>query len=191
MLLLCGKTAAGKDTIKKELIKLGMNSIVTYTTRDMREGEVDGVSYHFVTKEKFSELEYSGFFAETSSYNTANGVCYYGTACESLDEDSVIIVNPDGLKQLIKHKELNPVVVYITCDEATIWNRLRKRGDDNVEARRRINADNTDFEDVVEYADLCIKNKDISIHDLALYIYDFYGTKMFYKRFYAKEIADD
>ena len=63
--------------------------------------------------------------------------------------------------------------------------------DDNVEARRRINADNTDFVDVVEYADLCIKNEDISIHDLALYIYDFYGTKTFYKRFYAKEIADD
>ncbi len=36
LLLLCGKSCAGKDTIQKELIKIGMKSVVTYTTRPPR-----------------------------------------------------------------------------------------------------------------------------------------------------------
>ena len=37
MLLLTGKTCSGKDTIKKELIKMGMESVITYTTRPPRK----------------------------------------------------------------------------------------------------------------------------------------------------------
>ena len=50
MLLLTGKTCSGKDTIKKELIKMGMESVITYTTRPPRKKEIDKMSYHFVIK---------------------------------------------------------------------------------------------------------------------------------------------
>ena len=53
MILLCGKTSSGKTFLQKELIKIGYKSIVTYTTRPPRNGEVDGIAYHFVTKEEF------------------------------------------------------------------------------------------------------------------------------------------
>lgn len=176
MLLLCGKTASGKDTTRAELIKLGMKPIITYTTRPMRENEEDGVAYHFVSKERFNELDFEGFFAETTSYNVASGdTYYYGTPLNALEKDSVVIENPDGLKKLIKLKELNPVVVYITCDESMIWNRLRLRGDDNSEARRRINADDEDFADIMDYVDLSIKNdQNIPISVLAHIIYEYY-----------------
>ena len=57
MLILVGKSSSGKDTIQKELIKLGYTPIVNYTTRPPRIGEVDGIAYHFVTQEEFLEKE--------------------------------------------------------------------------------------------------------------------------------------
>ena len=57
MLLLVGKSASGKDTVKKELIKMGMKAVVTYATRPPRNGEIDGVTYHFITKEEFLNKE--------------------------------------------------------------------------------------------------------------------------------------
>lgn len=159
MLLLCGKSCAGKDTIQKELIKMGMNSIVSYTTRPPREHETEGVEYHFITKEEFLEKEKQGFFAETVSYNVASGeTWYYGSAVEDLSNDKVIIVNPHGLEQLRKIKSLNPISFYITANEETIWNRLRQRGDNAAEARRRLKADDEDFFGIIDNVDFSFSN---------------------------------
>ena len=95
MLLLVGKMASGKDTLKKELINMGMESIVTYTTRPPRPDEINGISYHFISKEEFLQKEKQGFFAETTSYDVATGdTWYYGSALDDLTDDKVIIVNP-------------------------------------------------------------------------------------------------
>lgn len=159
MIILCGKTASGKDTIQKELLKRGMTSVVSYTTRPMREGEIDGVNYHYISKEDFLEKEESGFFAETTSYNVASGeTWYYGSSVEDLTDSKVVIMNPDGLKKILKNEDLNPVVFYIMADNETIWNRLRQRGDNSEEARRRLNADDEDFKDIDKYIDFAIKN---------------------------------
>ena len=53
MLLLIGKSCAGKDLIKKKLIDNGMEAVVTYTTRPPRPGEVDGRTYHFISQDIF------------------------------------------------------------------------------------------------------------------------------------------
>ena len=55
LVILSGVAGAGKDTIKKELIKRMPNveSLPSYTSRSMREGEEEGITYHFVSKEKF------------------------------------------------------------------------------------------------------------------------------------------
>ena len=159
MLLLCGKSCAGKDTIQKELIKMGMQSVVSYTTRPPREHETEGVEYHFITKEEFLEKEKQGFFAETVSYNVATDeTWYYGSAVEDLTDDKVMIVNPQGLRQIQKIRSLNPVTFYITAGEETIWNRLRQRGDDSAEARRRLNADDEDFFGIEKDIDFSFSN---------------------------------
>ena len=159
MILIVGKSASGKDTIQKELIKLGYNAVVSYTTRPPRNGEVDGVAYHFITKEEFLEKEQNHFFAETTSYNVATGeTWYYGSAIEDLSNDKVMIVNPDGLRQIKKLKSLNPISFYLTADEETIWNRLRQRGDDAAEARRRLNADDVDFAGIISDVEFCLRN---------------------------------
>lgn len=177
MLLLCGKSCAGKDTIQKELIKMGMKSIVSYTTRPPRSGEMNGVTYHFISKEDFMKKEEEGFFAETTYYDVATGDrWFYGSAVEDLSDDKVIIVNPHGLEQLRKIKSLNPIAFYITAGEETIWNRLRQRGDDSAEARRRLNADDKDFEDIEQYIDFSFSNdlglKPELLAEMILYTYN-------------------
>ena len=76
MIVLIGASASGKTEIAKTLIaKKGFSKIVTYTTREIRPSEVNGVDYHFVTKEKFLELKNDNFFLETTTYNNN----FYGT----------------------------------------------------------------------------------------------------------------
>lgn len=168
MLLLCGKSCAGKDTIQRELIKMGMKSIVSYTTRPPRQHETEGVEYHFITKEEFFEKEAEGFFAETTCYNVSSGErWYYGSAINDLSNDKVIIANPHRLKQLRKIKHLSPISFYITAAEETIWNRLRERGDNAAEARRRLNADDEDFMDIINSVDFSFSN-DLGLSPKAL-----------------------
>lgn len=177
MLLLCGKTATGKNTIQNELIKMGMKSVVTYTTRPSREGEIDGIDYHFITKEEFFRKKEQNFFAETTSYDVATGdKWYYGSAVEDLTDDKAIIVNPHGLKQLKKIPSLNPIAFYITAGEETIWNRLRERGDNAAEARHRLNADDEDFAGIENSVDFSFSNdlglKPESLAEMILYTYN-------------------
>ena len=50
IICLMGKSAAGKDTVFKALMKdreLGLQNIIPYTTRPIREGERNGVEYFF------------------------------------------------------------------------------------------------------------------------------------------------
>ncbi len=159
MLMLVGKSCSGKTTIANEIKQLGLKEIVSYTTRPPRPGEVEGITYHFITKEDFLDKKRQGFFAETVSYNVASGeTWYYGSAVEDLSDDKVIIVNPHGLEQLRKIKSLNPVAFYITVGEKTIWNRLRDRGDNADEARRRLKADDIDFSGIINDVDFAFSN---------------------------------
>ena len=176
MILLVGKSASGKDTIQKELIKLGYNAVVTYTTRPPRKGEVDGVAYNFITKEDFLAKESDGFFAETTSYNVATGeTWYYGSAIKDLTDDKVMIVNPEGLRHIKKISSLNPIAFYLMADEETIWNRLRQRGDDAAEARRRLNADDMDFAGIVSDVEFCLRNDlGITPEAMAKFIHELY-----------------
>ncbi len=159
MILLCGKSCAGKTTIVKELKKLGLEEAISYTTRPPRKGEVNGITYHFITKEEFLEKRAQGFFAETTSYNVATGeTWYYGSAIEDLTDDKVAIVNPDGLRHIRKIKSLNPVAFHIIADKTTILKRAEKRGDDTDEVLRRLIADDFDFADINSYIDFAFRS---------------------------------
>lgn len=161
LLVLCGKSCSGKDTIKKELVKMGMKTVVTYTTRPPRENETDGVDYHFITKREFQEKDLGGFFMETTSYNVGMGeTWYYGSAKEDFTddaEDKVIIVNPFGLSYIRAYAPVNPIVFYLMASEETRRDRLNQRGDSESEMERRLKADDRDFKDFEERTDFMFK----------------------------------
>ena len=56
LIILMGKSGAGKDTIQNEIIdRYNFNRFVSTTTRPMRKGEVNGREYHFVSVEEFKK----------------------------------------------------------------------------------------------------------------------------------------
>lgn len=81
----------------------GFNSVVTYTTRPIRKGEIPNVTYHYISEEDFLQKIESGFFAEWKKYITTEGIWYYGSAkedYEKADENSVIILTPNGIRDI-------------------------------------------------------------------------------------------
>ena len=76
-----GKSATGKDTVFKELLKRKpeLTTVVPYTTRPIREGETDGVEYFFTSPEKLEELKNSGKLVELRTYETVLGPWSYFT----------------------------------------------------------------------------------------------------------------
>ena len=76
-----GKSATGKDTVYKEILKRfpDLKTIVIYTTRPIRENETDGVEYHFRTIPEMETLKESGKMIELRMYQTVAGPWYYFT----------------------------------------------------------------------------------------------------------------
>lgn len=160
MLVLVGKTCTGKDTLLKQLVSnFGYKPVVSYTTRPPRSGEVDGEDYHFIDKSQFRRMKLQGFFAETTSYNVATGeTWYYGTLLKDLKDDSIIILNPEGLRTLKHNKDLNIVSFLITAKEETLRERLANRGDNPEESERRLKADQEDFSNISDLVDFSFSN---------------------------------
>lgn len=79
---LMGKSASGKDTIYKKVKEQmpELKTIVIYTTRPIREGELNGREYHFVDDDKLMELQEAGKVIELREYNTVHGIWKYFTA---------------------------------------------------------------------------------------------------------------
>lgn len=164
MLCLVGKTASGKDLIIKELTsKHDFKKMVTYSTRPKRKGEKDGVTYHYISEEDFLKKIDEGFFAEWKSYDTEFGKWYYGSAIEDYekaDDKTVIILTPDGYRDIVEKLSNRPTAIYIYANNATIKKRLLKRGDDKNEAQRRLEHDNEDFKGIENEVDRIVYNND-------------------------------
>ena len=84
LVILSGVAGAGKDTIKKELIKRMENveSLPSYTSRPIREGDVEGGTYHFVSKEEFEKMIENEEFYEYDIHHNQ----YYGTSRKLLND---------------------------------------------------------------------------------------------------------
>lgn len=164
MIVLIGKSCSGKDRISKELIKNhGYKSIVRYTTRPIRKGEKQEITYHYISEDDFNQKIKDGFFAEWKAYNTEFGIWYYGTAYEDLDNTdgkSIIILPPDRCKEVLDNIHGEHIVLYIYANNLTIKNRLNKRGDSKEEALRRMAQDNEDFKGAEMLANRIIYNNE-------------------------------
>lgn len=143
MIVLVGKSASGKTEVAKRLIKYHLKKIITYTTRKMRKGEINDRDYHFVTTKKFQELLKADFFFEHTCYNGK----YYGTAKKDLQDDCVIILDPNGLKKLQASNIKHTSFYFNTSDEVRI-SRMKKRGDSETKIAKRLANDKKAFDEI-------------------------------------------
>ena len=106
LIVISGPSGVGKDTLIKRLMELDRNLrySVSCTTRPPRPGEVDGVDYTFVTRERFQQLIDEGAFLEYTTYNGN----LYGTLAERVERaranghDIVLKIEVEGAEQVRK-----------------------------------------------------------------------------------------
>ena len=160
MIGICGKAGSGKDTIMRKVVDKNsfLHEMVSCTTRPKREGEVDGVNYHFLTGEQFGNKVVNGEMLEATCFND----WFYGTSYDSLRSDCVNIgvFNPEGIDSISAHKDIALIVFLI---EANDKNRLlrqlnREENPDVHEIIRRFKTDEEDFADLDFHHNYLVNN---------------------------------
>ncbi len=132
LIVLSGPSGVGKGTILKELMKdesLKLSYSVSMTTRDKREGEIDGVNYHFVSKDRFLEaidndelLEYAEFVGN-----------YYGTPLDEVvklrekGRNVVLEIEVQGCKQVQEKINEALTIFLVPPSMEELENRIRGR----------------------------------------------------------------
>lgn len=135
--IISAPSGSGKTTLVSRLIKHNSNIrvCVSHTSRPPREGEVDGVSYHFVSKDEFRNMIYEGAFVEHASvYGN-----YYGTSSAELQSliqqgyDVVLEIDTQGAEQ-IRHILPNAMSIFILPPSFSVLReRLEHRSTDSKE----------------------------------------------------------
>lgn len=135
-------SGAGKTSLVKALIEKTENIgvSVSHTTRKMREGEQDGVDYHFTEKAAFEKMvEASAFIESAQVFDN-----YYGTATANIEaklkqgEDVILEIDWQGAEQVRKQLPYSVNIFILPPSQAALEDRLRGRGQDSDEiiARR-------------------------------------------------------
>ena len=152
-----GKSSSGKDTIYKKLSERmpALQRSVPYTTRPIRDGEQEGVEYHFVGEDRLREMQEAGRVIEVRAYNTKCGVWTYFTADDGqIDlekKDYLVIGTLESFQALKKYfGEEKIVPIYIEVDDGVRLSRALEREQREKEPRyeemcRRFLADSADF----------------------------------------------
>ena len=138
LVVISGFSGAGKGTLMKALMKEYGDSYalsVSATTRNPRPGEMDGVDYFFVTRDKFEQMIAEDALIEYAQY-VGN---YYGTPKEyvqqQLDLGKNVILEIEIQGDLkIKEKFPDTVLMFVTAPDANeLKNRLVGRGTETPE----------------------------------------------------------
>ena len=169
IIVLCGEACSGKDSIMRMMVhNEGYQPCVSHTTRPMREGEVEGREYYFMTTNDFLDKLHAKDFVEVREYNTVDGLWLYGMSYAELDSklgqgDIVMILDIKGMLELKQSKYRDMIVsFYINVDENTRLERYLNRDGGLTlnkveECVRRLKADRKDFEDAEKWCDYTIK----------------------------------
>lgn len=123
IIVLLGASGSGKSTIENELATHhGFKKIISYTTRQPREGEINGKDYYFTNNETFNEMIKDGLFAEYDEYSQGR---LYGTLISDYAEgNKVVVLTPNGLRELmmrVSSENIYPVLV-----EANLGTRVKR-----------------------------------------------------------------
>ena len=168
LIILSGVSGAGKDTIKKEIIKRmeEVISLPSFTSRSPREGENEGIQYHFITKEQFEEKIKNNEFYEYDEHHNN----YYGTSRKLMNEKiqsgKIIVkdIEVNGTENLLKllKNDVKIVPIFLKVDKEELRRRLEQRGDNLTEEEMQIRLGRLEYEESkIGLYDYVIKNDDL------------------------------
>ncbi len=168
LVLLSGVSGAGKDTIKKELIKRMDNvvSLPSYTDRPLRIGEIPGELYNHVTTEEFEKMVENGELYEYSLHHKH----YYGTSRKLMNEKiksgKIIVKDMDvnGTENLIEllKKDTKVVTIFLRVPKEELRHRLEHRNDKPSIKEIELRLNRFDYEESkINMYDYVLKNNDL------------------------------
>ncbi len=168
LVILSGVSGAGKDTIKKELIKR-MNNVETLpsiTSRKPRIGEEEGVQYHFITKSEFEEKIKNNEFYEYDLHHDN----YYGTSRKLMNDKilsgKIIVkdIEVNGTENLVKllKNDTKLVTIFLKVEKEELRRRLEQRGDNLTEEEMNLRLSRLEYEESkMKLYDYVIKNDNL------------------------------
>lgn len=168
LVLLSGVSGAGKDTVKKELIKRNerITSLPSYTDRAPRDGEVNGEIYNFISTEEFEELIKNGDLYEFDAHHDH----YYGTSRKLLNErlqsGKIIVKDMDvnGTENLIKllKNDVKVITIFLRVPKEELRKRLENRIDKPSPKEIMLRLNRFDYEESkIDLYDYVIKNNNL------------------------------
>ena len=168
LVILSGVSGAGKDTIKKELIKRMENveSLPSYTSRAIREGDIEGETYNFVSRAEFEEMIENEEFYEYDIHHNQ----YYGTSRKLLNDKiksgKIIVKDIDvngteHLKELLGN-DTKVVTIFLRVPKEELKHRLENRIDKPSPQEIILRLNRFDYEESrISLYDYVLKNNDL------------------------------
>lgn len=172
LFVITAPSGAGKTSLVRALLEADSQAMlsISYTTRTMRPGEVDGKDYHFVSREAFEAMLDKGDFLESAEvYGN-----YYGTSQPWLEgamnsgNDVILEIDWQGAAQVRKLFPQAVGVFILPPSVDVLRQRLKGRGQDSDEViARRVAAAKEDMSHVNEFDYVIINNQfDVALQDL-------------------------
>ena len=170
--IVAAPSGAGKSTLVNALLKreAGIRLSVSYTSRDPRPGEKDGVHYHFVSSETFMAMVAAGDFFE---YAIVHGDLK-GTARSAVEQqleqgqDVLLEIDYQGAR-LVRHLMPDAISIFILPpSREELERRLRSRAQDSEEViQRRLNGSRGEISHAHEFDYILVnENFDSALDDL-------------------------
>lgn len=168
LVILSGVSGAGKDTIKKILVKRSRKIVTlpSFTDREKRTGEIDGGNYFFITTEQFKKMIDDG---ELYEYNIHHNH-YYGTSKKLLDQriaqGKTIVkdIEVNGTENLVKilKDDVKVVTIFLKVPKEELRRRLKNRVDRPSDEEIELRLSRFEYEESkLGMYDYVIKNDDI------------------------------
>ncbi len=168
LVILSGVSGAGKDTIKRELIKRENNviTIPSITDRPIRTGDIAGETYNFVTTEEFENMIKND---ELYEYNIHHDH-YYGTSKKIFNEKSkegkIIVkdIDVNGTENLVHlfKKDMKVVTIFLRVPKDELERRLKNREDKPSIKEIRLRLNRFDYEESrIGIYDYVLKNDNL------------------------------
>jgi guanylate kinase len=156
--IIMGKSATGKDTLYKRLLEwsdLELKTVVMYTTRPIRMGEIEGVEYHFVDEKTLGELKADRKVIEHRFYHTTQGVWHYFTVNDgqiTLDKNNYLMIGTletyEQIREYFGKEKVEPIYLEVEADIRLLRSIGREQKQEQpkyAEICRRYLADEEDF----------------------------------------------
>lgn len=126
LFLISGHSGSGKSSLMKSIMD---NELISFTTRPMRQGEIEGKDYHFISQDEYQIMYANNDLAEYTYYSKNN----YGLTKEEIDSrlsknHAFAIVDLHGMQQLKKYYG-NCVTISLHTSKEDAMKNMLNRGD--------------------------------------------------------------